>query len=130
MTEKTEFAHRLKSALEAAGYEPRPVVVEKHFNSRFWGRPVSFQAVRRWLRGDSIPEQDKLMVLAEWLEVEPHYLRFGGTADPERKRRKAGEKLVPPEERALFDTYLSLPADQRKVVRGVIEALAEAGRKQ
>ena len=80
MTEKTEFAQRLRDAMLAAGYPDRPAVLEREFNSRYWGRSVTFQAVSRWLRGEAIPSQDKLQVLADWLRVEPQALRFGERA--------------------------------------------------
>lgn len=40
--EKEAFAARLQAAMEAAGHEPRPAVLEKIFNSRYWGRSVTF----------------------------------------------------------------------------------------
>ncbi|MDP1528693.1 helix-turn-helix domain-containing protein [Rhodoferax sp.] len=55
----------------------RPVVLEREFNTRYWGRSVTLQAVRRWLRGEAIPSQEKLQVLADCLKVEPQVLRFG-----------------------------------------------------
>lgn len=58
MNQKPEFAERLKQAMSDAGYEPRPGILEKEFNTRYWGRAVTFQAVSRWLKGLSIPEQD------------------------------------------------------------------------
>lgn len=64
----------------AAGYPDRPAVLEREFNSRYWGRSVTFQAVPRWLRGEAIPSQDKLQVLAEWLRIEPQVLRFSAQA--------------------------------------------------
>ncbi len=80
MDEKAEFSQRLRKAIESAGYPVRPVVLEREFNTRYWGRPVTVQAVRRWLRGEAIPSQEKLQVLADWLKVEPHVLRFGEQA--------------------------------------------------
>ena len=78
MDEKTEFSQRLRKAIEDAGYPVRPTVLEREFNTRYWGRSdVTVQAVRRWLRGEAIPSQEKLQVLAEWLKIEPHALRFG-----------------------------------------------------
>lgn len=44
MDEKVEFAERLKTAMLNAGYEPRPGILEKGFNTRYWGRAVTFQA--------------------------------------------------------------------------------------
>jgi transcriptional regulator with XRE-family HTH domain len=78
MDEKAEFSARLKRAMTDAGYPVRPIVLEREFNLRYWGRPISVQAVCRWLKGEAIPSQDKLQVLADWLKVEPHVLRFGG----------------------------------------------------
>ena len=60
----------------AAGYPDLPAVLEREFNSRYWGRSVTFHAVSRWLRGEAIPSQDKLQVLAEWLRIEPQVLRL------------------------------------------------------
>lgn len=127
MNHKTAFAERLKAAMLAAGYEPRPGVLEKGFNQRYWGRSVTFQAVRRWLNGDSIPAQDKLEVLAEWLRVEPQILRFGEQAvQSVRSRQQAWDTAPTYQERELFEAYLSLPADHRKVLREVILAFVEA----
>ena len=107
MNEKQQFAGRLRAAMVAAGYEPRPSVLEAHFNSRYWGRSVTYQAVRRWLIGLSIPEQEKLQVLADWLGVEPHVLRFGHAAG----------RLRISEPRAIW-AAAAHPAD-RKAVEGV-----------
>lgn len=126
MNEKMEFAKRLYDGMVAAGYEPRPVVLEKGFNSRYWGKSVTFQAVRRWLKGESIPAQDKLQVLAEWLKLEPHVLRFGERVTKKvRASRKRWDEGIGYLERETFDAFLVLPASQRKAVREIILALAQ-----
>ena len=51
MDQKLEFAERLQAAMRAAGLEPRPAVLLNLFNTNYWGRSVTFQAVSRWLRG-------------------------------------------------------------------------------
>lgn len=127
MSEKAEFAERLKRAMRDAGYEPRPGVLEKEFNTRYWGRAVTFQAVSRWLKGLSIPEQDKLQVLAEWLKVEPQMLRFGGAAVRSvRDRRQRWDEAVAGPEREVLEAFINLPAPQKKVAGEVILALAKA----
>ena len=70
MDEKSDFGTRLCKALQAQGVPLRPSVLEREFNRRYWGRPVTLQAVRRWMRGEAIPAQDKLQVLAEWLKID------------------------------------------------------------
>ncbi|MBI4741793.1 MAG: transcriptional regulator [Betaproteobacteria bacterium] len=127
MDEKAEFSQRLRQAMEDAGYPVRPIVLEREFNTRYWGRPVTVQAVRRWLRGEAIPSQEKLQVLADWLKVEPHLLRFGEDAiEAVRKKRKLWDEGIGYQEREVFAAFLSLPAPQRKAVREVILGLAKA----
>ena len=68
---KELFANRLRDAMQAAGYEPKPAVLEREFNTRYWGKPMTLHGVRRWLRGETLPTHEKLLVLAEWLGVPP-----------------------------------------------------------
>ena len=125
--EKLDFAERLRNAMINAGYEPRPSVLEKGFNTRYWGRSVTVQAVTRWLRGEAIPSQEKLQVLAEWLKVEPHALRFGAeAAESIRAKRQQWEEGLDFQEREAIERYLNLPAPQRKIVREVIETFSKA----
>lgn len=127
MDQKLEFAERLQAAMRAAGLEPRPAVLLNLFNTQYWGRSVTFQAVSRWLRGESIPQQDKLVVLAGALNVQPEVLRFGSgvrqSIDQRKKRWDEGAGYL---ERETFDLFLQLPAAERKVVRQVILAFARA----
>lgn len=126
MDEKAEFAQRLRAAMTQAGYAVRPVVLEREFNTRYWGRSVTLQAVRRWLRGEAIPSQDKVQVLAEWLKVEPEVLRFGeAVRQSVHKHRQRWDEGVGYLERETFDAFLQLPAPQRKLIREVILTFAQ-----
>lgn len=130
MDEKLAFAERLAAAMRAAGYEARPSVLEAQFNTRYWGKPVTYQAVTRWLRGEAIPAQDKLQVLADWLNVEPHVLRFGeGPIKAIREKRKRWDEGIGYQEREVFEAFLSLSAAQRKAVREIILGLARVATK-
>lgn len=127
MNEKAEFAQRLRDAMTQAGYALRPVVLEREFNTRYWGRSVTLQGVRRWLRGEAIPSQEKLQVLADWLGVEPEVLRFGvAVRHSVQERRQRWDEGVGYQEREAFEAFLKLPAPQRKIVREVILAFAKA----
>ena len=126
MDEKLEFSNRLKNAIQDAGYQLRPTILEREFNTRYWGRPVTVQAVRRWLRGEAIPSQEKLQVLADWLKIEPHALRFGEqAAESIRAKRKQWEEALDFQERETIERYLNLPMEQRKLIREVINTFAE-----
>lgn len=121
--ERDEFSKRLRAAMRAAGHEPRPSVLFVLFNARYGGRSVSFQAVSRWLNGKSIPEQDKLQVLAGLLGVEPHILRYGDKSKV-GEGRAAWPDAFSAQDRSMIDAYLTLPAAQRKLVWELILVLA------
>ena len=54
MNEKIEFGQRLRVAMAQAGYPLRPVVLEREFNTRYWGRSVTLQAARRGVSSFSV----------------------------------------------------------------------------
>jgi len=126
MDEKADFGTRLCKALEEQGVPLRPSVLEREFNRRYWGRPVTLQAVRRWMRGEAIPAQDKLQVLAEWLKVEPQMLRFGEGAAHAVQSAQLRWEMLNYSERETLDAFLRLPPEQRKVVQQVIQAFSIA----
>jgi transcriptional regulator with XRE-family HTH domain len=81
--ERLEFSERLQQALRNSDFSPNsPTQLAREFNLRFGGRPVTVHAARKWLQGESIPTQDKLRALAEWLEVPAEWLRFGNADNP------------------------------------------------
>jgi hypothetical protein len=127
MNEKVEFSNRLRARMVEAGYQARPSVVEREFNLRWHGRSISTQAAWSWLNSKSIPAQDKIQVLAEWLKVEPEVLRFGEAVKHSvQKHRQRWEEGVGYLERETFDAFLKLPSPQRKIIREVILAFAKA----
>ncbi|MFZ4535078.1 hypothetical protein [Propionivibrio sp.] len=126
---KTKFANRLREAMARAGYQPKPAVLEREYNLRCWGKPVTLHGhgVRRWLLGETIPREDKLLVLAEWLQVSPHQLRYGTEIYQTIETRRARwEAAISSQERDVIEAYLSLPAVQRKAVREIILGLGQA----
>ena len=127
MNEKIEFTQRLRAAMTQAGYAASPSVLEHEFNLRWPGKSISNQAAWGWLNNRSIPTQDKVQVLAEWLRIEPEVLRFGTevrlSVQQNQKRWDEGVNYL---ERETFDAFLQLPADQRKIIREVILTFAKA----
>ena len=127
--ERQHFSKRLAEAMRAAGYEPRPSVLEKLFNSRYEGRSVTFTSVSRWLGGQSIPAQDKMQVLAALLNIEPHVLQFGPPSrgsKPSRAGVSEGRTewtSLDSADRNAIEAYLALPEPLRKHLRALIAAL-------
>lgn len=122
-----KFAQRLRDAMLAAGYEAKPSVLEREFNLHYMGQPMTLHGVRRWLLGESLPRQDKLVALAEWLRIPPQELRYGAEIEKRVKQERARwDEGISHQEREIFEAYLHLPVPQRKVVREVILTFAQA----
>ena len=123
---KNMFANRLRDAMKAAGYEPKPAVLEREFNTRYWGKPMTLHGVRRWLRSETLPTHEKLLVLAEWLGVPPQQLNFGDEIQRKvEQRRSRWDSGIGYQDRDIFEAFLKLPIPQRKLIREVILTFAK-----
>jgi transcriptional regulator with XRE-family HTH domain len=121
--EREAFSKRLAEAMRDAGYEPRPSVLFKLFNSRYRGESVSFQTASRWLNARAIPEQDRLQVLAKAFGMEPHAMRYGPSVSRIAEPRNSWPADLRPLDRDAVEAYLELAAPHRKLVRDLIAAL-------
>jgi hypothetical protein len=117
-----EFSVRLKTALKEAGVKASASHVASEFNLRYWGHSISTHAARNWLMGVSVPKQDKLVVLANWLRITPEALLFG-THPACPVAENATEEPINLVDRALIAQYLQLMPEHRYAVRLIVEAL-------
>ena len=122
--ERQEFSQRLADAMQKAGYEPRPNVLLKVFNSRYRGASVTAMTISRWLGGRAIPNQDKLQVLADLFGVEPQVLRYGKAGKGRVAESQATWPALGARERQVIEAFLALPPKQRGLVGELVEALA------
>lgn len=125
--ERKAFARRLAEAMRSKGYEAKPGVLLVLFNSRYKGRSIGFSSASKWLRGMTLPEQDKLQVLADLFGIEPQTLRYGTRA---RNNRIAEPQVVWPagtgaRERRVFEAYLALSPKRREMVEVMVAALGQ-----
>ena len=69
---KDNFACHLRECLKSRyGKLPSAAVVARDFNLRAHGTsPISQESARRWIRGVSLPEEDRLRVLVNWLNLD------------------------------------------------------------
>ena len=119
-TEQDAFSERLRASLRQAGMSESPAELVRLL-ARFGGEPVSQQAVSGWLNGRAMPRQANLRALAKMLSIEPQQLQFG---DDRRVREGRGEWKMNPHDQLAIESFLKLPASQRKLVRSLIEELA------
>lgn len=120
-TEQDAFSDRLRAALRQAGMSESPAELVRLL-ARFGGEPVSQQAISGWLNGRAMPRQANLRALAKMLSIEPQQLQYG---DDKRVRENRSEWRMNPHDQLAIETFLKLPAAQRKLVRSLIEELAK-----
>ncbi len=127
LIENEEFATRLRLALKCVGIRPSATVLANEFNLRYWGESITINTARNWLLGKSIPMQDKLRVLADWLHVSPDELRYG-TLAPTFKTQDSGTDMtvLTMQDREMLARYMTLSLADRKTVCDVVVALAVA----
>jgi transcriptional regulator with XRE-family HTH domain len=128
--EQRNFSRRLAEAMRAKGYDPKPGVLHKLFNSHYQGRSVAFSTASKWLRGMTLPEQDKLQVLADLFGVDPQLLRFGRAGKGVRvaEAPHAWPAGVGVPDRQAIEAYLALPIAQRQLLRELIKTLGESAK--
>jgi transcriptional regulator with XRE-family HTH domain len=125
--EKAAFAKRLDIAMKRAPEKLRGSTdLANRFNLRHRGeQPVSPQTAHKWLSGRTIPTSDKLETLAEWFNVDVHWLHYGPppgkTAAAVPKPRKHDDKYPLSEETIeLASKIESLSAHQRYLVEELV----------
>jgi len=125
--ESQQFADRLRSALESSGVRASPTVVANAFNLRYQGRSITPHTARNWLLGKVMPTQDKLRVLADWLQVSPDELRFGRSPSKSYvSEMNEGQMEMGLADREMLGRYLSLSHAERKTIRDVVSAFVQA----
>ena len=122
--ETQAFAERLRTALKGVGIRPSPTLVANEFNLRYWGKSITSHTARSWLLGKSIPMQDKLRVLADWLHVSADELRFGTLAPAfKAEDSRVDMSVLSMQDRDMLARYMALTLEDRKTVCDVVTAL-------
>jgi transcriptional regulator with XRE-family HTH domain len=119
-TEQERFSERLNEALAAANYRPAGAsLIAREFNLRFPDMAVTVHAVRKWIKGEAIPTQDKLVALAQWLGVKADWLRYDGEVPSGelKSQQFSGEDL-----RMLRD-FQRLGSERKRIVDEIIQVL-------
>ncbi|CAN7698135.1 hypothetical protein LJR289_005625 [Pseudoduganella sp. LjRoot289] len=115
---RQQFSERLAKEFIRLGLPvSSPTQIANEFNTRYPAKKVAAQTVRKWLLGDAIPTQAKLVVLADWLGVSPQWLRFGTGG-----RKVAKSSDATPDEVG-FHTGVIVVGQQQALLVPVVELL-------
>lgn len=120
--EREGFQHRLTQALVSAGYNTSPSTFAREFNLRADGAVVTVHGARKWLKGESLPTQERIHILARWLNVSAHWLRFGES--PGEGVGAANDAAgIPHDEVLLLGDFRRLDERSQAVVKDLIASL-------
>jgi hypothetical protein len=129
--ERLNFSIRLKQSLESVHHlRPSPTALAREFNRHFVGKPVTVHAARKWLVGEAIPTQDKLRILARWLDVSVDWLRFGDTNNQSVNVATDDVSITQSPQQNLVRLFLALPLRERKLTHDFVNMLLEKKRSQ
>jgi hypothetical protein len=126
--ERGRFAERLRDSLIDRDIEPNPTRVAAEFNARFGGRSVGMHTCRKWLVGEAIPTQEKLVVLALMLGVTSDWLRFGDASFRPSAQHVTSLTALPYNriELALIADFKRLASRDQALIRGLVGAMLKA----
>ena len=126
--EREDFSGRLQQALRDAAYSPdSPTQLAREFNVRCTGRPITVHAARKWLVGEAIPTQEKLRILAQWLDVPADWLRFGGNPPGQTASGEASLRFESEDVKLIADLQ-RLDEHYRVIAREIIRMLVRINR--
>jgi hypothetical protein len=73
---------------------PAAAVIARDFNLRAYGiDPITQESARRWIRGISIPEEDRLKILIEWLSLDFNEVLCSNSNDDRHARAGDGHAI-------------------------------------
>ena len=136
---RDSFSSSLRNCLNAYyGRIPSAATFARDFNLRAYGTsPITQESARRWMRGVSLPEEDRLRVLINWLGLDYNkILRFPNKPAAVFKHNGATKKSEPlPNYGAYFKSGTSIfqkmnvpcyTADRKKFNRRITDQINDS----
>ena len=121
--ERHGFRDRLHRALRAENLSARPSAFARGFNLRADGAAVTPHAARKWLVGEAIPTQERMVILANWLNVTAAWLRFGAADETEHHNARELADSLTQDETDLVRAVIALSKPSQAVVQELVQAL-------
>lgn len=110
---------------------PSASILARDFNMRAQGSisPITQETARRWIRGLSMPEMDKLQILAQWLELDINLnlnpIPTGQEINPSQDRRKKTVSLNEVEAQ-LLQVFRETDVRGKRVLLAVARSLMQS----
>jgi hypothetical protein len=115
------FARQLTAALHAMDIVPSPKVVATEFNLHCKSQAYKPHTIRKWLIGQTQPRSKTMLLLANWLKVNPKDL----ISKPDESVNSKASFEFDYTDQDVISKYLAMSVNQKVAVRLVIEAIAD-----
>ena len=115
------FARQLTAALRSKGIEPFPKLVSTELNFHCKSETYKPHTVRKWLIGQTQPRSETLLLLANWLKVNPKDLISKPSFPTSTQNKVSFEFDFTDQE--VISKYLSMTVKQKITVRLLIDAI-------
>ena len=126
---KEQFAKTLsRHLLDYYGRIPSASVLARDFNLRAAGgvAHISPETARRWIRGLSMPEMEKLQVIVDWLHLEVGFLANAAPSLGRPKDSTSGvgqSRSLNPVESALLQAFRETDTRGKRMLLAIAETL-------
>lgn len=125
-TEKQAFSKRLALALRRTSPRIEGATKLADAMAVLYKDGVTVQTAHKWLTGQALPSAEKTTLLAEWLNVNEHWLRYGPATNTGKDKTK--KISTPPSEETLnlARQIEALDSHQRYLVEELVGQLFDA----
>lgn len=124
--EREDFTRRLAETLIRTGRSLSPTRLVSEFNLYYKGPKIHMHSCRKWLHGDAIPTQEKLVVLAHMLGVAPDWLRYGSDKQVVQEPH-LNAYVANPEDLSLLAAIQQLTQRDKHVLQDLIRNMIKMG---
>jgi hypothetical protein len=126
-SEKALFAERLGLAISNKGIKQSPTVLCNLFNSSWNGRSITPHTARNWILGVAMPQQDKLVCLAELLDTSAGQLRYGRSSEKTMVISNGNlDSEISNTDQEFFVRYLKLDETRKRLARDVVKEFSNS----
>lgn len=113
------FSKRLTDALRLKNIEPKPITFATAFNKEHKSIHLKPHTVRKWLLGRTQPRAETLLLIANWLQVEPDSLFDSKNIYADSKRKIEFDFS----DREIIAKYLSMNAKQKAAIKLIVDSM-------
>jgi transcriptional regulator with XRE-family HTH domain len=120
------FSKQLVARLIEKQITPTPIALSKAINNHYKTTVAKPHTVRKWLLGQTQPKSETLLLLANWLEVDPKDL-ISVPNEPVNMTNKVSFEFDFTDQEVI-SKYLAMTVKEKITVRLLIDAIAEKQR--